>query len=58
MNKQYFLNHAKIDVYFQQSCDDFVVTEIPLYEFSNDGEHLILTMRKKNLSTLLLKKVL
>jgi tRNA pseudouridine13 synthase len=34
MNKQFFLNHGKIDVYFKQSKDDFVVTEIPMYEFS------------------------
>ncbi len=51
MNKQYFLNHSKIDVYFKQSKDDFVVTEIPLYEFSGEGEHLVLTVRKKDLST-------
>jgi len=51
MNKQYFLNHSKIDVYFKQSKDDFIVTEIPLYDFSGVGEHLILKMRKKDLST-------
>ena len=50
-NKQFFLNHSKIDIYFKQSKDDFVVTEIPLYEFSGDGEHLILQIRKKDLST-------
>ncbi len=49
--KQFFLNHSKIDVYFKQSKDDFVVTEIPLYEFSGEGEHIVLTMRKKDLST-------
>jgi len=49
--KQYYLNHSKIDVYFKQSKDDFIVTEIPLYEFSGEGEHLILKMRKKDLST-------
>ncbi len=51
MKKQFFLNHSKIDVYFKQSKDDFVVTEIPLYDFSGEGEHLILKMRKKDLST-------
>jgi len=50
-NKQFFLNHSKIDVYFKQNKDDFIVTEIPLYEFSGEGEHLILTIRKKDLST-------
>ncbi|RLA84047.1 MAG: tRNA pseudouridine(13) synthase TruD, partial [Epsilonproteobacteria bacterium] len=34
-----------------QSKDDFVVTEVPLYEFSGDGEHLILKIRKKDLTT-------
>ena len=51
LKKQYYLTHSQIDVYFKQSKDDFVVTEIPLYEFSGDGEHLILKMRKKDLST-------
>ncbi len=49
--KQHYLSHSKIDVYFKQSKEDFVVTEIPLYEFSGEGEHLILTMRKKDLAT-------
>ena len=51
MMKQYYLNHSSIDVYFKQSKDDFVVTEIPLYEFSGEGEHLILKIRKKDLAT-------
>lgn len=51
MNKQFFLNHSKIDVVFKQNKDDFVVTEIPLYEFSGEGEHLILKLRKKDLAT-------
>jgi len=44
-------NHLPIEVYFKQSSDTFVVVEEPLYEFSGDGEHLILYIRKKNLST-------
>jgi tRNA pseudouridine13 synthase len=48
---QFYLSHSKIDVYFKQSKDDFVVTEIPLYEFSNEGEHIIIKLRKKDLST-------
>lgn len=48
---QRYLNHSKIDVVFKQSKEDFVVTEIPLYEFSGEGEHLILKIRKKDLST-------
>jgi len=52
MNRFYSLSHSKIDFYFKQSPRDFVVEEIPLYEFSGEGEHLILFIRKKNLSTL------
>ncbi|MDB4257238.1 tRNA pseudouridine(13) synthase TruD [Arcobacteraceae bacterium] len=51
MIKQHYLNHSPIDVYFKQSKDDFVVTEVPLYEFSGEGEHLILKIRKKDLAT-------
>ena len=51
MNKQFFLNHSKLDVVFKQNKDDFVVTEIPLYEFSGEGEHLIIKFRKKDLTT-------
>jgi len=48
---QYYLNHSKIDVIFKQNKDDFVVTEIPLYEFTGEGEHLVVKLRKKDLST-------
>ena len=51
MDRFYSLAHASIDFHFKQSPRDFVVEEIPLYEFSGDGEHLILQVRKKNLST-------
>ena len=51
MQKQYYLTHSNIDVYFKQSKDDFVVTEVPLYEFSGEGEHLIIKFRKKDLAT-------
>ena len=51
MNRQYFLDHAPIEAYFKQNKDDFVVNEIPLYEFSGSGEHLIVKLRKKDLST-------
>lgn len=51
MNKQFYLSHSKIDVVFKQTKDDFVVTEIPLYDFTNEGEHLVLKIRKKDLST-------
>jgi tRNA pseudouridine13 synthase len=51
LNKLYYLNHSKIDAYFKQSVSGFVVTEIPLYEFSKSGEHLIIKVRKKDLTT-------
>jgi len=51
MDRFYSLGHASIDFHFRQTPRDFVVEEIPLYEFSGEGEHLILLVRKKNLST-------
>jgi tRNA pseudouridine13 synthase len=51
MDRLYAFNHAPIEFYFRQSANDFVVEEIPLYQFSGEGEHLILHVRKKNLST-------
>ncbi|WP_304543583.1 tRNA pseudouridine(13) synthase TruD [Sulfurimonas microaerophilic] len=51
MDRFYSLAHASIDFHFKQSPRDFVVDEIPLYEFSGDGEHLVLHVRKKGLST-------
>jgi len=50
-NLQRYLNHSKIDVHFKQSKEDFVVTEVPLYEFSGEGEHIIIKFRKKDLTT-------
>ena len=47
----FFLTHSKIDFYFRQNSDDFVVKEVPLYEFSGEGEHIVFNMRKKNLTT-------
>jgi len=51
MDRFYSLNHTPIPFYFKQSVRDFVVEEIPLYPFTGNGEHLILHVRKKNLST-------
>ncbi|MEA2092150.1 MAG: tRNA pseudouridine(13) synthase TruD [Campylobacterota bacterium] len=51
MDRFYSLDHSSIDFHFKQSPRDFVVEEIPLYEFSGEGEHLILFVRKKNLTT-------
>ncbi|DAB37743.1 MAG: tRNA pseudouridine(13) synthase TruD [Sulfuricurvum sp. GWF2_44_89] len=51
MERQYYLPHSTIEFHFRQSPRDFVVDEIPLYPFSGEGEHLVLHVRKKNLST-------
>lgn len=47
----YSLKHSPINAYFSKNSDDFVVREKPLYEFSGKGEHLILHINKKDLST-------
>lgn len=52
------LNHAPIEVYFKKDERNFAVSEIPLYDFSASGEHLILEISKKGISTFeLLKKI-
>ncbi len=43
-------NHFN-DFYFKASPNTFVVEEIPLYPFSNSGEHIVLKIRKKELTT-------
>ncbi len=47
----YSLKHSSINVHFSKNSDDFVVREKPLYAFSGKGEHLILHICKKDLST-------
>lgn len=44
-------SHEPISCYFAHNARDFVVQEIPLYAFSGSGEHRILKVRKKNLTT-------
>ncbi len=51
MNRLQAYNHPKIDVHFNKNSDNFVVEEIPLYEFSGKGEHLVLKIRKKDITT-------
>jgi tRNA pseudouridine13 synthase len=51
MQNRYFYSHDKIDFLFNKDSNNFVVKENPLYEFSGDGEHLIVVIRKKNLTT-------
>ncbi|MCE3037359.1 tRNA pseudouridine(13) synthase TruD [Helicobacter sp. faydin-H20] len=58
MNKIYALNHSPINFYFSQNARDFIVKEIPLYPFSQSGEHVILHIRKKGLSTQDMLKIL
>jgi tRNA pseudouridine13 synthase len=43
---------------FNKNSENFVVEEKPLYEFSNNGEWLILNIRKKDLTTYDLIKIL
>lgn len=51
MKRMFFLKHSPIDVLFTKNSNDFVVKELPLYEFSGEGEHLILHIRKKDTTT-------
>lgn len=47
----YALDHSPIDAYFSKNSTDFVVREEPLYDFSGDGEHAIVQIQKKDLTT-------
>ncbi|MCR4941485.1 MAG: tRNA pseudouridine(13) synthase TruD [Campylobacter sp.] len=47
----YVLTHSPINAHFSKNSDDFVVRELPLYEASGSGEHLMLHIQKKDLST-------
>jgi len=58
MDRFYSLSHSSIDFHFKQTPRDFVVEEMPLYSFSGEGEHLVLFVRKKSLSTLELVSIL
>jgi tRNA pseudouridine13 synthase len=51
LNRLYYLNHTPINAHFTKNSKDFVVSEIPLYEFTGEGEHLILKIRKKDMTT-------
>jgi len=50
-DRLYPLSHAPVHFHFRPTPADFVVTEIPLYPFSGSGEHLVLKVRKKGLTT-------
>ncbi|AWK61316.1 tRNA pseudouridine(13) synthase TruD [Helicobacter cinaedi] len=47
----YPFSHSPLQCHFNASSRDFVVKEIPLYEPSGNGEHLLIYVRKKGLST-------
>ncbi len=51
MNRLFYLNHTPLHTRFSKNSKDFVVTEVPLYDFSGEGEHLILKVRKKDMTT-------
>ena len=50
MNLVYPLN-VKNNFIFNSSARDFTVEEIPLYDFTGEGEHLVLKIRKKDMTT-------
>ena len=43
--------NVKNEFVFNSSPRDFTVEEIPLYEFTGEGEHLVLKIRKKEMTT-------
>lgn len=49
-NYKWPLHHSN-DFLFTPSSREFSVEEVPLYEFSGEGEHIVLKVRKKNLTT-------
>lgn len=51
MKRSRFLTHSPINFVFTKNSKDFTVEELPLYEFSGDGEHVVLAVRKKDLTT-------
>jgi len=54
----YPLSHDPITFSFAQSIKDFVVEELPSQTFSDNGDTLILKIKKKNLSTWDLLRIL
>ncbi len=51
MQKLLYPLKVKNSFIFNPSSRDFIVDEIPLYEFTGEGEHLILHVRKKDMTT-------
>lgn len=48
----YSLDHSPIGGHFSKNSSDFVVREVPLYEFSGSGEHSVILIQKKDLTTM------
>ena len=51
MMKLIYPLNVKNEFVFNSSPRDFTVEEIPLYEFTGEGEHLVLKVRKKEMTT-------
>ncbi len=51
MKNSRFLTHSSINFVFTKNSKDFTVEEIPLYEFSGEGEHIVVAIRKKDMTT-------
>lgn len=54
----YPFTHSSIQCYFKPSARDFAIKEVPLYDASGSGEHLLIYVRKKGLSTFELLHIL
>ena len=50
-NFLYYLTHSAINAHFSKNSTDFVVREVPLYEFSGNGEWCVVLIQKKDLTT-------
>ncbi|NPA15780.1 MAG: tRNA pseudouridine(13) synthase TruD [Deferribacteres bacterium] len=42
----------KLELRYKEAPEDFIVEEIPLYPFSGEGQHIIVKVRKRELTTL------
>ncbi len=50
-HKQYAYDHTPISFDFKQTVERFFVEEMPLYPFTGSGNHLILKIKKTDMST-------
>lgn len=51
LTNRYFLSHSPITFHFAKSSRNFVVEEVPLYEFAGEGEHIVACIRKRDMTT-------